>query len=1107
MPALAAGALWSVGAAWATDAAIYIAANAAVINAVAVLAVSAANNNYQRRKATRAARDAYNASLQDRLVMTTMLGGARSRCYGRVRNVDGIKFKATHGTNSEFYTLVIALCGHAVDAIESVYFGDTLVTLDGDGWVQTAPWNVGKPTSGFATVQVIAGSASLALPHVPIAGSISVTKPDANLESGPEPIINDLSVIPSGSGSTVVIAGAPQNGLWVINYQYTQTASKARVRKYLGGAAQDLYPVLQPLVGSAVQVTDKFANDACLVVTLQFDVDAFVRGVPQISAVIRGAKVHDPRTGLTAWSENPALIARDWALYANGGGATAGEINEPAFLAAANACDISTMFTTPAGNETRPLYQCGTVIPLDSNPDEAFSEMVEAMAGKWGWAGGKLTLRAGVYRAPVVTITESWVTDQDSISVLAQTPTADLINVMRPTISDAAQAYVVAPTAEVPPLGSVVRLAYTATDGRELPQEVSLSAVTRAVHAQHICGVLMRENREGLTISLPCNWRAYQLELFDVVALTLPRFGFSGLQCEVVGWVFSATGGITLTLRKITAAIYNPDGLFDKLTATINTHLPNPMVVESMTISTITSNGATMNDGSVLSRTVIKWNAVIDESVRHGGNVEVQYIRAGDTLSDWSPLPLEHGSATQAVASGLLIGAQYLFKVRAINSLGVRGAWSLQRLHQVTGARKALTFTQATPPPADNLQVDDIWLDSSAAMRQYRWNGTAWVPLSGPVNLIDATWWRPGAAWEWPQQEDSSGENSIVWGRGPKGGQQALWLCVAAGTPSVSIDGGWNHGSLATYPKNAFSVDPLGTYRFAVPVVRTAGTATAFLGASTGGAVCALNTATPEINPYFCYSSSIPLGRWYLMVGYVFPAGSTGLTNEGAGIYDMDTGEMLSAGTNYCWAPGVIECGLRAYQYYATTGAVMYFSHPSVELFNGVEVGKITYVGVGAVDTNNIVPGSIATVTESTAPFMDATTLYNPPYSLVLYTISGLYAPTFFTLTRDSWVTVTCNFNLTCDVISDAQAFAKVSIGITGSSTTAKIGLRNISVPLVAGQSSSVPINLTTRIRLTVGNYCAGYFVDGRSGFHAPPWTNFNVDESLGMSRVVVEHV
>src|SRR5574341_1391148 len=79
---------------------------------VAYLAAAAASyavGDYQARRAARHARDAYNASLTDRLVMQATTDGARSRVYGQVRNVDGLIFKATHGDKSQFYTLVIAL--------------------------------------------------------------------------------------------------------------------------------------------------------------------------------------------------------------------------------------------------------------------------------------------------------------------------------------------------------------------------------------------------------------------------------------------------------------------------------------------------------------------------------------------------------------------------------------------------------------------------------------------------------------------------------------------------------------------------------------------------------------------------------------------------------------------------------------------------------------------------------------------------------------------------------------------------------------------------------------------------------------------------------------
>ena len=50
---------------------------------------------------------------------------------------------------------------------------------------------------------------------------------------------------------------------------------------------------------------------------LTYDEAAFPNGLPAIKAVIKGREVYDPRTGLTAWSDNPVLCARDYMLLAN----------------------------------------------------------------------------------------------------------------------------------------------------------------------------------------------------------------------------------------------------------------------------------------------------------------------------------------------------------------------------------------------------------------------------------------------------------------------------------------------------------------------------------------------------------------------------------------------------------------------------------------------------------------------------------------------------------------------------------------------------------------------------------------------------------------------
>ena len=86
----------------------------------------------------------------------------------------------------------------------------------------------------------------------------------------------------------------------------------------------------------------------------------------------------------------------------------------------------------------------------------------------------------------------------------------------------------------------------------------------------------MREAREALTAKLPCNMRALQLELFDVVTVTLPTFGWVAKEFEVLGWGFSIYAGVMLTLRETSAAIFDPGTGFATLDVAANTLLPKP---------------------------------------------------------------------------------------------------------------------------------------------------------------------------------------------------------------------------------------------------------------------------------------------------------------------------------------------------------------------------------------------------------------------------------------------------------------------------------------------------------------------------------------------------
>ncbi len=681
-----------------------------LLTTLLTFASAAIVGNAQRRKAQRKARDAFNASLQDRTQMLALVQGARSRVYGRARNVDGVIFKGTWGADKRYYTLVVAVAGHEVDAIEDVYFNELKVTLDGSGYVQTAPYLITSRESASETFNVVAGSGSITLAHAPVAGTVSVV-----LTSGQGDSLEYHDLAFGLAGSDVTVSGSAWDGQAAVYYQWDHAQSFARVRKYLGTAAQDLSSLLTPNFPD-VTSADKFAGIALLLVDLEYSQDVYPSGVPQISAVVKGAKILDTRTSTTAWTQNPAVIARDWALYAYGGGCSSGQFDDTAQQAAANVCDADSTFnTTGGGSVVMDTYQCGIVIPLDGRPDEAMEEIVESMAGRWGWAGGKLRFVAGGYRAPVATITEDWIADGGSIEVVSGPPRSDLVNSYRVTIADREADYVVQPMPTLAPSS------YVASDGQELTREIEMRGVTRREHALHIAGVLLRDARQGLTAQLPCNMRAFKLELFDTVEVTLPTFGWSAKVFEVLHWQWSLGSAVGLHLKETTASIYTPDASFDAYASDDNTALPVPTDVPQITGLAISSSIPSFTDDQAVVRTLIQWDLATDINVLQSGWVEVQYLQLGLSEvpvtwqnntpvgitwqnNDLDPLPWVsqqqasaaggswnvlrvRGDQTSHVISGVLRAeGLYLFRVRAEATVGVRSNWSKQVLHAVPPA-------------------------------------------------------------------------------------------------------------------------------------------------------------------------------------------------------------------------------------------------------------------------------------------------------------------------------------------------------------------------------------------------------------------------------------
>jgi len=665
----------------------FLIVNSAALASGALLLGGLAYSTLRAQSAKRKARDQFNAAQVDRLVNVSSATAPRELVLGRVRKGGQVFFKASTGANKTKFVMCIALAAHEIDAVEQIYFNDEPVSLDGSGNVTSAPYAISTPTSATVVADASGTATLLGTPLGAVTAFTGTTAgPDGDLEQ-------QLATVVGLTVSTAPFAS--------VGYQYAAITASANVRWVLGSPSQVADARLVSLFPSLWGANHRARSVAYLICEFDYNETAFPTGLPNVTALVRGARVFDPRTAATAWSENPALLMRHVYAHPWFGKAAPTAAEDARIGAVANACDTSHGYVVGGVTTTVPLYRAGTVLPFGAAAKDAFDDLVAAMAGSWAFAGGELYLRAGVFTGSVMSLTDAdlvgivrdGASEQDRpLMIRPHRERVEKFNVVNVQIWDAQQAY------KRVPLTPLRGTALIARDGAELVQPITLAAVGYAPQALHIAGVMMRDARDPLTITLQFKTRAYPLELFDTVDLTIARYGWAAKLFQVVGRDWSSEGDLSLTLKEIAAAHYTPDGSFDPQGYAANTQLPSPWYVPTVGALEVYSGTAELlklSDGSILTRMRVTWPAIDDASVTEGGTIEVQY-RSVLSSGEWSRVEVQ-GGVTQVVISGVQDRNAYTVRVRARNRLAV-GLWSLQVVHTVVGLTEP-------PPPFDRFLV------------------------------------------------------------------------------------------------------------------------------------------------------------------------------------------------------------------------------------------------------------------------------------------------------------------------------------------------------------------------------------------------------------------
>ena len=301
--------------------------------------------------------------------------------------------------------------------------------------------------------------------------------------------------------------------------------------------------------------TDKFKGICCLQVILGYDQEVWVGGVPALSAIVKGNdQLYDPRDASTGWSENPAIILRDYltnTVY--GMGISASMVDDTLISAAANVCDETVSLS---GGGTQKRYTCNGTLDTAHNYQQNIETILNSMSGFMVFSNGKFKVYAGEYRTPTVTITEDDLAGP--VNVIGKPSKREAINIVRGVAIGEWSNYQPTSYPEVRDSAAVT------ADGAELVAQLPLPMTNDSTMAQRLAKILLKRSRQQMTLNLSLKLSKFALEPGDTCSVTLESLGIKNKVFEIMQWTFGTSGsgeGLALTvdvqLRETDSSVYD----------------------------------------------------------------------------------------------------------------------------------------------------------------------------------------------------------------------------------------------------------------------------------------------------------------------------------------------------------------------------------------------------------------------------------------------------------------------------------------------------------------------------------------------------------------------
>ena len=585
----------------------------------------------------------------------------RKILYGQTRTGGAVVFLDTTGDENAYLHQVIAFAGHEIQEYEEVYFGKDAVWSNNNLLIKQSPFST---ISGTPTVTVTADTNTARVGDI-VTFSGSSTVAGLNLN-------NTFTV--------AAIGGSDPN----YNYSFNAGANANATVSSVGGAVTekrvgavgDWWKYAEFNFHEGDQTTadsnlvsrsskwnadNKLLGVAYIYIRLKYNQDKF-SGLPNISALIKGRKVYNPTTGLTEWTQNPALCIRDYLVDDKYG---LGENPDNIDIAAlTNAITVCNQDVDVDGGGSQKRYTLNGDVNTAKSRKSNINDMLACMGGKLVYSGANYFIMPAYYQTPVVTIDESVLTAE--IQIQTKQSRRTLYNGVKGSFISSEDGYIVA---DYP---AQISSTYGVEDGDPIYLDMPLPYVTNNTQAQRIAKIALLQSRQQTTVTLPCNLAALKFKAGDTVMVTNAKMGWSQKVFEVLNYTLGASndGGIVVNVNAIETAanIYDwaTSDQEDFLTGG-EINLYDGTVTQPPTSPVATNTVSITGDGTTVSEMLVSWTASEDV-----------FVEAYEI--EWSTDNVSFSGATTVSTSFTITptipAATYYIRVRAINNLGVKSTYA-----------------------------------------------------------------------------------------------------------------------------------------------------------------------------------------------------------------------------------------------------------------------------------------------------------------------------------------------------------------------------------------------------------------------------------------------